>query len=144
MMRHAELLGLQPPGSNPCKGLRRRKTSFKATYLSEAQWARLGAALRRLEETHPREAGCFRFLALTGCRKGEALALRWDMLARRRIQLSDWQGQSYILRNLTGRQAIVSNVTEVWAALEAEFGGGFDPLDPANFPETHPEAGALS
>nr|WP_263615894.1 integrase arm-type DNA-binding domain-containing protein [Phaeobacter italicus] len=42
MMRHAELLGLQPPGSNPCKGLRRRKTSFKATYLSEAQWASLG------------------------------------------------------------------------------------------------------
>lgn len=66
------------------------------------------------------------------------------MLARRRIQLSDWQGQSYILRNLTGRQAIVSNVTEVWAALEAEFGGGFDPLDPANFPAPLSEAGAQS
>lgn len=89
MMRHAELLGLQPPGSNPCKGLRHRKTSFKATYLSEAQWARLGAALRRLEETHPREAGCFRFLALTGCRKGEALALRWDMIDGPRCALPD-------------------------------------------------------
>ena len=89
MMRHAELLGLQPPGSNPCKGLRRRKTSFTATYLSEAQWARLGTALRRLEETHPREAGCFRFLALTGCRKGEALALRWDMIDGPRCALPD-------------------------------------------------------
>ncbi|MBY6059515.1 site-specific integrase [Leisingera daeponensis] len=89
MMRHAELLGLQPPGSNPCKGLRRRKTSFKATYLSEAQWARLGTALRRLEETHPREAGFFRFLALTGCRKGEALALRWDMIDGPRCALPD-------------------------------------------------------
>ena len=89
MMRHAELLGLQLPGSNPCKGLRRRKTSFKATYLSEGQWARLGAALRRLEETYPREAGCFRFLALTGCRKGEALALRWDMIDGPRCALPD-------------------------------------------------------
>ena len=89
MMRHAELLGLQPPGSNPCKGLRRRKTSFTATYLSEAQLARLGAALRRLEETHPREAGCLRFLALTGCRKGEALALRWDMIDGPRCALPD-------------------------------------------------------
>lgn len=89
MMRHAELLGLQPPGSNPCKGLRRRKTNFTATYLSEVQWARLGAALRRLEETHPREAGCFRFLALTGCRKGEALALRWDMIDGPRCALPD-------------------------------------------------------
>ena len=102
MMRHAELLGLQQPGSNPCKGLRRRKTSFTATYLSEAQWARLGAALRRLEETHPREAGCFRFLALTGCRKGEALALRWDMIDGPRCALPDaksgpraiWLGRS--------------------------------------------------
>jgi hypothetical protein len=62
------------------------------------------------------------------------------MLVRQRIQLSDWQGQSYILHSLTGRQAIVSNVTEVWAALEAEFGCGFDPLDP----ETFPEPGAMS
>lgn len=89
MMRHAELLGLQPPGSNPCKGLRRRKTSFKATYLTETQWARLGAALRQLEDTHPREAGCFRFLALTGCRKGETLALRWDMIDGSRCALPD-------------------------------------------------------
>lgn len=57
------------------------------------------------------------------------------MLDRRRIQLSDWQGQSYVLRSMTGQQAIVSNVTEVWAALEKEFGGGFDPLDEANFPD---------
>lgn len=88
-MRHAELLGLQSPGSNPCKGLRRRKTSFTATYLSEAQWAQLGTALRRLEKTHPSEAGCLRFLALTGCRKGEALALRWDMIDGPRCALPD-------------------------------------------------------
>ena len=28
MMRHAEMLDLRPPGSNPCKGLRRRKIDF--------------------------------------------------------------------------------------------------------------------
>ena len=30
MMRHAEVLGVRPPGSNPCKGLRRRRSDFSA------------------------------------------------------------------------------------------------------------------
>ena len=78
MMRHAELLGLRPPGLNPCKGLRRRRSGFAATYLSEDQWAKLGAVLRDAAAAHPSAAGCLRFLALTGCRKGEALGLTWD------------------------------------------------------------------
>ena len=89
MMRHAELLGLQLPDSNPCKGLRRRKTSFTATYLTEAQWGRLGAALDHEQAQHPREVACIRFLALTGCRRGEALGMRWDMIDGGRCALPD-------------------------------------------------------
>ena len=36
MFRYAEVLGLRAPGSNPCKGLRKRSTTFKATYLNDA------------------------------------------------------------------------------------------------------------
>ncbi|KAE9631003.1 hypothetical protein GP644_07230 [Parasedimentitalea maritima] len=61
-----------------------------------------------------------------------------QMLSRQRVQLSDWQGQSYVLRGPTGQQSIVSNVTEVWASLEDDFGKEFDPLDVANFPSEGP------
>ncbi|WP_299775771.1 tyrosine-type recombinase/integrase [uncultured Tateyamaria sp.] len=101
MMRHAEILGIRSPGSNPCKGLRRRKSSFTATYLSEAQWARLGASLKELRDTHPRRIACIQFLALTGCRKSEALGLQWDMIDGSHCLLPDsksgpkaiWLGQ---------------------------------------------------
>lgn len=89
MMRHAEVLGIQSPDSNPCKGLRRRTSSFKATYLSEPQWARLGGALGTLRATHPRQVACLQFLALTGCRKSEALGLKWDMIDGSRCLLPD-------------------------------------------------------
>ncbi|MCR9086366.1 MAG: site-specific integrase [Rhodobacteraceae bacterium] len=89
MIRHAELLGLRPPGRNPCKGLRRRRSGFAATYLSQHQWEKLGAALRDAASAHSSEVGCLRFLALTGCRKGEALGLTWDMIDGARCVLPD-------------------------------------------------------
>ena len=36
LMKHAEDLGLRPEGSSPCRGLCRRKTGFKAHYLTDA------------------------------------------------------------------------------------------------------------
>ena len=89
LMQHAELLGLRPPGSNPCKGLRRRKTAFSATYLDAAGYAALGAALRALEADHHMEVAALRFLALTGARKGEALALEWHIIDGARAVLPD-------------------------------------------------------
>ena len=89
MMRHAEILGLRPPGSNPCQGLRRRKNRFEVHRLSQQDYARLGEALRRVEDTEPAIAALIRFLALTGCRKSEARLLQWDMLDANRAALPD-------------------------------------------------------
>lgn len=49
MMRHGEILGLRSPGSNPCNGMRKRKSGFKAKYLSKVEFFRLGNVLRRAE-----------------------------------------------------------------------------------------------
>lgn len=89
MMRHAEILGLRPPGSNPCQGLRRRKNRFEVHRLGEQDYGRLGEALRRIEDTEPAIAALIRFLTLTGCRKSEARLLRWDMLDANRAALPD-------------------------------------------------------
>lgn len=89
MMRHAEILGLRSPGSNPCQGLRRRKNRFEVHRLSQQDYRRLGEVLRRIEHTEPVIASLVRFLALTGCRKSEARLLRWDMLDANRVALPD-------------------------------------------------------
>jgi len=80
LFRHAELVGLRPPGSNPAQGLRQRQSGFKATYLDGAGWQSLGTALRQIETTKPMHAAFIRFLCLTGCRRGEAQGLTWSMI----------------------------------------------------------------
>ena len=89
MMRHAEVLGLRVPDSNPCKGMRRRKSAFKATYLDAQGWAFLGHSLIALASKFPSEIGCIKFLALTGCRRGEATGLMWGNIEGPRAALPD-------------------------------------------------------
>ena len=89
LMRHAEMLGLRLPGSNPCQGLRRRTTGFKAYKLAADDYRRLGKALKRMEAREPAIIALIRFLALTGCRKSEARLLRWEMIDANRAALPD-------------------------------------------------------
>ena len=104
LMRHAEVRGLRQPGSNPCKGLRSTKSSFRAVYLEGTQYQRLGAALTDLAKTHPLEASMIRFIALTGARRSEPEGLRWDMIDANRAALVDsksgprspWMGTPFL------------------------------------------------
>ncbi|MEO1156218.1 MAG: tyrosine-type recombinase/integrase [Pseudomonadota bacterium] len=89
IIRHGELLGLRSPGLNPCQGLRRRKSSFKAYRLTSEDYGRLGRAIRGVKTRWPVEAAIFRFLALTGCRKSEARFLQWSMIDGKRAALPD-------------------------------------------------------
>lgn len=89
MMRHAELTGHRPSDSNPCKGLRRRKSGFVARYLSDEEWARLGAAFASHEDEEPEVVQLLRFLALTGGRRSEGRLLRWDMIEDKRAVIPD-------------------------------------------------------
>lgn len=89
MMTHAEIIGIRPAGQNPCKGLRKREIGFKAHYLSPAEFKRLNKALMAQKEDYPVEVAFIRFLALTGCRKGEARGLRWEWLLGQAARLPD-------------------------------------------------------
>ena len=89
LMKHAEDLGLRPEGSNPCRGLRRRKSGFKAHYLIDVEFAALGWALARVEHEYPVAVAAVRFLLYTGARKSEALSLRWEHVHGDRAVLPD-------------------------------------------------------
>ena len=89
LMLHAENLGFRAEGSNPCAGLRRRQTGFKARYLDDHDFVRLAAVLDQAESARPIEVGAIRFLMLTGARQSEALALEWTMIHGNRAVLPD-------------------------------------------------------
>lgn len=86
---HAEIRGLRPPGSNPCAGMRRHDTRFQARYLDADEYAALGRALTKASAASPMAVHVLRFCALTGCRKSEALMLRWSMIDGNRAALPD-------------------------------------------------------
>ena len=89
LMMHAEALGLRPEGSNPCRGLRRRKSSFEARYLIADEFANLGVALDRAQAAYPVAVAALRFLLYTGARKSEAIELRWQHVHGDRAVLPD-------------------------------------------------------
>jgi integrase len=79
-------------GDNPAHGVEKFAENRRERRLTEAEYAALGAGLRQAEVTiWPPAVACLRFLALTGWRSGEAVALRWQDvdLTRRTAILPD-------------------------------------------------------
>ncbi len=85
MFKMAEAWGLVPPGSNPCRAVRRYRTRKCERFLTQDEFRRLGRALRDLEtegKAWPSAVAAIRLLALTGCRRSEILDLHWDDVDR--------------------------------------------------------------
>jgi len=86
MMTQAEKWGLRPPHSNPCRWVEANPERKTHRFLTSEQLGALGAALAQSERAahgtreheSPTILAAVRFLLFTGCRKGEALGLRWD------------------------------------------------------------------
>ena len=94
MLNRADAWGMVPPGSNPCRGLRRYRTRRPERFLTEHEFRRLGETLDVLEAEGGiplHAAAALRLLMLTGCRRGEILGLRWGdvRLDQGEIQLAD-------------------------------------------------------
>jgi hypothetical protein len=47
------------------------------------------------------------------------------------LELGDWGGRVYVLRDRKGKTAVVDDLGGLWTAAEALAGSPLDPLDPA-------------
>ena len=84
MFTAAELWGLRPQGSNPCRYVKRFRERRRERFLSDDEYRRLGAALREAENTGTvadSAIAAIRLLMLTGCRLSEIMTMRWDQIA---------------------------------------------------------------
>ncbi len=83
----------QMRADNPVRGVERFADGRRERRLTEDEYEALGGALRKAEGKHfwPATIAAARFIALTGWRSGEALALRWAEvdLSRRTATLPD-------------------------------------------------------
>ena len=84
MMFRAEEWGFRERGTNPCLGIRKNPRRNVARFLDRDELARLGKALDAHEARWPEAVTAIRLLALTGCRRGEVLNLRWRDIRNKR------------------------------------------------------------
>ena len=92
MFNLAEVWGLRPDGSNPCRHVPKYREQKRERYLTSAELQRLGRTLSAVEvegsET-PYIVAAFRLLILTGCRLSEIQTLKWEYITPRGIELPD-------------------------------------------------------
>ena len=89
MLYRAEAWGWREPGTNPCLGIRKNPRNHVARCLDAGELERVGRVLDRHESECPETVAAIRLLALTGCRRGEVLTLRWRQIGRDAITLED-------------------------------------------------------
>ena len=87
MMTTAELWDLRPQGSNPCRNMRRYRTTPRERFLSPDELKRLGFVLDHAEDRQT--AAAVQLLLLTGARSSEITGLRWNWIRGRRAVLPD-------------------------------------------------------
>ena len=96
MFNLAEVWGLRPDGSNPCRHVKKYKEEKRERFLSDEEYKRLGEALRKaeVEKTETQSAiDAIWLLMLTGCRLNEIMTLKWsyiDLEAKELHQRWSW------------------------------------------------------
>lgn len=114
MFTMAEKWGLRPDNSNPCRHVERFKENKRERYLSEAEMARLGAALGEVESDGSESAiavAAIRLLVFTGCRVSEIKTLRWEHVnfETGAIRLPDSKtGAKTVVLNAPARELLAS------------------------------------
>jgi integrase len=80
MFNLAELWGLRPDNTNPCRHVQRYREHRRERFFTDEEMKRLGEALTAMENDFAIMRGvatAVRLLALTGCRMSEILGLKW-------------------------------------------------------------------
>lgn len=92
MFNLAEIWGLRPDGSNPCRHVPKYREVKRQRYLSNAELQKLGQVLCEIEREESETQfviAAFRLLILTGCRLGEIQTLKWDFITQDGMELPD-------------------------------------------------------
>ena len=89
ILRQAEVYGYRAEGTNPCAGIKRYRRQGRQRFMSTAEIGRLGEVLARHEVDQPKATAIIRLLLLTGCRKGEIVALKWRFYREGKLFLPD-------------------------------------------------------
>lgn len=102
MFNLAELWGLRPDGSNPCRLIKKYREVKRERYLDDEELRRVGLAFERTTRRRPDGLGnyvevrespfviaAFQLLILTGCRLSEIQTLQWSFVREDRLELPD-------------------------------------------------------
>lgn len=92
MFNLAEVWGLRPDGSNPCRHVPKFREHKRERFLSQHELQRLGTVLAEVERNGsetPFVVAAFRLLILTGCRLSEIQTLQWAFLTDAGMELPD-------------------------------------------------------
>lgn len=92
MFNLAEIWGMRPDGSNPCRHVPKYREVKRERFLSGAELQRLGETLASVETAGSESryvVAAFRLLILTGCRLGEIKTLRWEYITGNGMELPD-------------------------------------------------------
>lgn len=92
MFNMAEIWGLRPDGSNPCRHVPKYREQKRERYLSQHELQRLGEALSEAERDGSESVhvvAAFRLLILTGCRLREIQTLQWGFITDAGMELPD-------------------------------------------------------
>lgn len=92
MFNLAEIWGLRPDGSNPCRHVPKYREVKRERYLSQPELQHLGETLVAVEHDgseSPFVVAAFRLLILTGCRLGEIQTLKWAYITPDGMELPD-------------------------------------------------------
>jgi integrase len=92
MFNMAEIWGLRPDGSNPCRHVPKYREQKRERYLSPHELQRLGTVLAEAERNGSESVhvvAVFRLLILTGCRLKEIQTLEWGFITEAGMELPD-------------------------------------------------------
>jgi len=92
MFNLAELWGLRPDGSNPCRLVPKFREERRERYLTQPELVRLGDVLADAQENGSEglfAIAAYRLLLLTGCRLSEIQTLRWEYVSAHHLLLPD-------------------------------------------------------
>jgi integrase len=92
MFNLAEVWGIRPDGSNPCRHVKKYTESKRERIVASDELARLGGVLDAFERERPEmrpAVNAIRLLILTGCRLSEIQTLRWEHVQGHVLHLPD-------------------------------------------------------